>query len=184
MRNVNMAVTFKALEKKAKPIISKLERIDKIKTKKEYDKAAALTKNLKALGKEADAKLASIIDPLKEATTNARELFRPFKEAILEVETAIKTGMREFIDSQDRASSKLSHDFETGKIKRPTTFLNKSQDLEVTHNVRNVWTLVEVDASQTPREFLVPDESAIREAFKAGRKVKGWKYEQQKTIAI
>lgn len=183
MKQVSNAIVFKAIEKKAAPILRKLQSLS-IETKADYEKAATLTKELKALGKEADAKLRSIIDPLKTATENARELFRPFKESIVEVEAQIKAAMLAYVETTTKERARLDAKFEAGSIKKASTYLDKAAELEVTDNLRNTWALVEVDASATPREYLVPDLAKIKAALKEGKKVKGWKYEQQKTIAI
>lgn len=180
--SVDTIVVFKSIEQKAKPIITKLNGLE-IKTKADYDKAASLLKDLKALGKDGKAKLNGIIDPAKTIIANAKALFKPFETSLATVEASVKAGMLAFVESQNKKRERLEADFESGKIARPQTYLNKTAALDV-DNTRNAWALVEVDANLTPREYLTPDLAKIKEALKEGKKVKGWKYEQQQTIVI
>lgn len=182
MRSVSTAVVFKSIEQKAKPIIARLRDLE-IKTKADYDKAARMLKDLKALGKEGKDKMNGIISPAKEIIANAKALFKPFEMSLATIESTIKMGMLTFVESQNKKRTRLDADFESGKIVRPQTYLTKTANLDV-DNTRNTWALVEVDATLTPREYLTPDLAKIKEALKEGKKVKGWKYEQQKTIVI
>lgn len=180
---VSTEVVVKSLEKSAAPLIRKLADF-KIKSNDDYSKAMELTKDLKNIAKEANDQLKSIIDPLKQATDAARNIFRPFQTKVTNIEQTVKIAMLEWQQSLMTKKAQLADKFESGEIKKASTFLKKEAELEVTEGVRKVWTAIPVNVKKTPREYLVPDEAKIKEALKAGKKVEGWEWKQVPQIAI
>lgn len=181
---VNTQVVLKSLEKQSLPLIRKLDGLAKIKTNEDYTRAIEVTKELKALGKLADAQLKTITDPLKQASDAARAIFKPFLTKLVDVEANIKAALLEYQEGLDKKKLKLNESFESGDIKKASTYVKKSAELENDSNVRRVYQLIMLDESKTPRAFLTPDLDKIKAAFKEGKKVAGWSYEQVKTIAI
>jgi Flp pilus assembly protein CpaB len=95
--------------------------------------------------------------------------------------------MLAYLTANKAKEQKLIADFEAGKIKKINTVISKQKTLEVTNGaaqVRKVWTAIPVNEKLTPREFLIPDTSAIKEALKSGKAVAGWKWEQVDSIAV
>lgn len=183
---VSTQVVLASLQKKAWPLIKHLEAIDEV-NKANYDKAAETLKALKAIGKEADAQLHAIIDPIRAAEKAAKEHFKPFTNRIAELETAIKAKMLEHVENQNRQSMKVLKDFDEGKIKKVGTVIAKQSELEVSSESASIRKLIRakaVNPALTPREYLIPDERAILDALKSGKKVKGWELETINSIAI
>lgn len=183
---VSTQVVLASLQKKAGPLIKQLEAIDEV-NKANYDKAAETLKALKAIGKEADAQLHSIIDPIRAAEKAAKEHFKPFTNSIAELETSVKLKMSIYVENQNRKSMQVLKDFEVGKIKKVETVLAKQAEFEVSSesaSVRKLTRAKAVDVTLTPREYLIPDERAILDALKSGKKVKGWELETVNSIAI
>lgn len=183
---VSAAVVMAAIEKKATPLFKRLADAA-ISSSKDFDKLAADLSELKELSKLADAEQKTITNPLNEALKATRAHFKPFIDRVAEVEGLKKIEMRHFLLNQAKASKALEAKLESGEIKKVSTLVRKQAELAITTShaqVRRVWTLTIVDAKKIPREFLVPDEQCIREAFKAGRDVAGCKWEQIETVAI
>lgn len=185
---VNVAVVIQSLEKQAKPISKKLEKLTAIKTQDNYDAAALLMKELKSLSKTAEKEMKTITDPINEALRATRQHFKPFMDRIAAIERETKTLMLQFVEQQKRLSQKVDEDFESGKIKRVRTFAARKAQTEVKNSpaakVRKVWTLEIENESVIPREYLMPDTAKITEALRAGKTVKGCAYIQKETIAI
>lgn len=187
IEKVSTAIVVASLEKQAMPEFRRLTNLTVIKTKEEYEKAADSIKALKVLSGLAKEKELRITDPLRVSLKETQSLFRPFQEKVKAVEDVTKNAMLNFLDAQKKLAAKVESDFEDGKIKKVSTVVAKQNELRIDNGVaqvRKVWTLFIDDASAVPRNFLTPDESAIREEFKTGGKVKGCRWEQVETIAI
>lgn len=183
---VSAAVVVQSLQKQATPLFKKLEVV-KIDSQEEYDRAGKLVKELKEMAKVADQKEKAITNPLNEALKETKALFKPFKDRVAEVELQTKAGMNQFLIKQEAATKKLEEKFERGDIKKVSTLVAKKEELQVqsaNSKVRKVKVLKIVDASAIPREYLEPNESAIKAALLEGKKVKGCILEEVNQIAI
>jgi hypothetical protein len=81
----------------------------------------------------------------------------------------------------------VKEDFADGKIKKVSTFTEKSAALQISNGaakIKQVYKLFIDDEKKIPREYLVPDESAIITAMKEGKKVAGCTYKKVKSISI
>ena len=182
---VDAAVVLKAVEKEAAPLLAKLQRVKDITNVTEYAKAMEIMKELKALLKVTEEKEDSLVKPLQEVVKGIKNLFKPFSQSVLSLQMDIKSKMQMFVAANEAKERKLEADFESGKIKKVSTFVSKAADLTIVNSgVRKIWKAVCVDESKTPRAFLVPNEVAIREELKAGKKVEGWDWVQVDSIAI
>lgn len=184
---VSTQVILKAIEKKAAAPFKKLDSVSKITSQKDYDLVSDNIATLKVLGGEADEQMRTITDPQELALKNTKALFKPFADQVKNQITQGKALMLAFISDQKYKSIKLESDFSSGKIKKATTLMSKQVSLQVSSSsssVRKVWTAVPIDESLTPREFMIPDETAIRAALKEGKKVKGWEWKQVENIAV
>jgi RNAse (barnase) inhibitor barstar len=183
---VSAAIVLKAIEDEAKPLLKKLGKVV-ITDNKDFENASVITKQLKGLMKLADDKEKSLTDPLIQVVKDIRLLFKPFKDEVKLMEEGVKQNMLAFVAKQKQLEAKVESDLASGKIKKVSTAVAKQAALQVSSSssqVRKVWQAVEVDASKTPREYLIPDEAAIKAALKDGKKVNGWKWEQVESIAI
>jgi len=186
-KKVAAQVILTSLQKEAAPLVKRLADLGKITDQNDYDKAATTLKKLKELAKLAEDRRRLIVVPMQIAVKNTNELFSPFFQQVEGVQKLVKDSMLAFLALQDERKTKLEGKLESGEIKKVSTFMRKSEALE-THSdaaiVRIVMVLVKVDEAKTPRAYLVPDEASIKKALAAGKKVPGWKLEEQKNIAI
>lgn len=183
---VSAAVVATALHKEATPILKKLQA-NIIKDNFDYNMTAQRVSQLKELAKQAREKESSIITPLKKAIKEIQSLFSPFLHLIEDGEKNAKAEMIAFLHKMEMEKEKINEQLVSGKIAKVSTAVRKLEALEIKSadsSVRKVWVLVETDATLTPREYLVPDETRIKEALKAGKIIPGWRMEQQKIIAI
>lgn len=187
LASTSMMVVADSIKKKANPLIKQIENY-KIKTREDYDKAALVISKLKEYSKEAERQEKTLTEPAKSIIKSAQEIFKPFRTQIQELEGAVKIRMLEFQNKQEKKSEKLLEDFESGKIKNLNTVVSKQNDLLNTSSenaqLRKVWTLTIVNEKLVPRQYLIVDESAVRAAFKAGKKVAGCIWKQENQIAI
>lgn len=187
---VNVKIVAKGIEKKAQPLIRKLKAF-KIKKSEDYSKAFELTKELKNYGKIAKAELEGITDPIREIKTKADQsikaangFFKPFFDAIAEIDEKIKIDMLNFQNKLKGKRKELEQKFEDGEITNASKFMKASGKLEVSEGVAKVWTAVEKDRNKTPDKYWIVDETAVEADLKAGKKIPGWSWEQIDTIRI
>lgn len=185
-KNTDVQVVIAALEKQAKPINNKLLKLPAIKTQQEYDTIRERLKKLKDLGKQATAKEKEIVNPIQDSVKKIKALFKPFKDKVAETEAIVNPALVAWVDKQDAEIEKAEEDLESGKIKNVSTFARKVAKASVPTGSgrKKVWKLFIKDEKKIPREFLVPDETKIREAFKAGKKVAGCTWEQVNQVAV
>ncbi len=181
--NVDASIVMKSLEKQAAPQIKQISSL-KVTCKDDYNTAAELMKSVKGIAKQAKEKEESLTEPLKQVIKDIQSLFKPFRTQVAELEADTKSKMLAFVESSSKQQAQLSQRFEDGEIKKVSTLVSKTSALTIDSNVRKTWKAVEIDASKTPREYLVPDETLIREALKAGKVVKGWEWKQVDSISI
>lgn len=184
---VSTQIVFESVKKRAVPIIKRLELVEKIGGAAEMEKVLTDLKVLKAIAKEAEAQLDSIVAPAKTIINNAKGIWSPFLLRIKTLEADKKANVLDYKAAKDRESMKVLKDFEDGKIKRTSTVIAKQTELAVSSEVASFRKLTRakcLDEKATPREYLLPDEQAILDALRAGKKVKGWELELVDSIAI
>ena len=182
---VSAAIVAKSIEKESKPLI-RLASID-ILTQEDFDRAAEALSNLKQLSKKAKAEEATIVDPIRQAIKATQAHFKPFIDLVAKIEAQTKESMTAFLVKQKGRVAQLEEDFDTGKIKKVSTLVRKQNELQVSSEhaqVKRIWQLRIVDENKIPREYLVVDETKVREALKDGKKVPGCVWEQVDSIAI
>jgi hypothetical protein len=181
-RKVSAQIVVKNLEKQALPIMKKLRAL-KVKDAESRENARTLTKDLKDIGKAADAKLSDIVEPIKEGIKRIQDFFEPFQTEVAEIEAEVK---RQILKYDEKAAAKkktLDVKFATGKVSA-SKYLTLSADLEDTKGSRTLQRAIAIDERLTPREYLVPDVKKIEKALKDGVNVKGWELQDKKSIAI
>lgn len=182
-KQTDALIIMKALEKEASPNIKRISNLT-ISSQDDYATAATLLKMVKNLAAQAKDKEDSLTSPLKNVIADIKTLFVPFRNTVAALEIDTKAKMLAFVISSQKKIAVLESKFESGEIKKVGTLIAKTNALEISSNVRKIWTAIEVDGTQTPREYMVPDVTAIREALKTGKKVKGWEWKQVESIAI
>jgi len=185
---VNASVVAASIEKRVSKDFKKLETITSIATREQFDEAAKILKIVKDAAKEAKEEEKKITVPLDQARKAAIAHFKPFHDKVAHLETTIKLMMSNYQVALQKAQQKLDADFESGKIKKISTYSEKAADLTINSSdakVRKVWTAEIEDTTKIPREFLVPDMTKIREHLAAGGKpIAGVKWYQKTQFAI
>jgi len=185
-QEISTAIVIASLEKQAAPSIRRVTDL-KIKTKDDFELAATLVKQLKGLSALAKQEEDTMVNPAKATIKAIQAHFKPFQNKVAEIETEVKTKMGEFLVAQKKLSAKVEQDFEDGKIRKISTIVAKQAELRVdngTAQVRKVWKLFIDSPKEIERIYLMPDEVAIKEAFRAGGYVSGCRYEQIDSITI
>lgn len=183
---MNALIVAQALIKESQPMMKKVSNLA-IKTNVDYEQAAVLVKGLKEIAKKAKTEEEKITKPLTESLNAAKAHFKPFHDQVKAIEIDTKAKMIAYLDAKEKEEQKLLDKFEAGEIKRVSTLTKKQGELRVessTAVTRIVDTLVIEDEKAIPREYLIPDETKIKEALKAGKKVRGCKLEKVKQLAI
>ena len=183
---LDAAVVLASLEKEAAPLIRAVNKIE-VTDNDSYNKLSEKVAALKELKKLADEKEKSLTDPLKKVITDIRSLFLPFTTMVSKLEIEAKDLMLAHVQRNKAKQIAITNDLQNGKIAKLSTATKKLSQLELTatsSQVRKIWVVEMVNPELTPREYLVPDEVAIKAALKAGKKVPGWKMVQRDTIAI
>jgi len=183
---MNTQIVVKALEKEAKVVTKKISSLV-VDDQDSYNRAGELLKELKAMDKRAIEEEEKITDPMKQALDAAKSHFKPFHDSVKLIETDTKQKMLAYLEDNDRAQEKLLEDFEAGKIKKIGTLTAKQEALHIVNSAavqRMVRTLDVEDIALIPREYMMPDEAKIKEALKAGKKVKGCVWKQVRQLAV
>lgn len=185
-KQVSTAVVLTSIKKQMKLPIKRLGKVRRINNNNDNVIVADNLKVLATLYREVEAKHKAITGPLKEGIKKIDELFDDTYETIDDWRTWGKEEMRKFINKQRTKVKEVEQSFAKGKMSG-VTLMKRQESLSVdmgSATARKVWTAIPTDESLTPREYMVPDEAKIKEALKAGKKVKGWKWEQVEQIAI
>jgi len=157
-----------------------------IATKEDYEAAIDLVSRLKETGSKIKATKESITKPLNEALRNARDLFSPIETQFSHAEAIIKSKLLEYkrkVDEAARAAeAKIANKVEAGTMKLETAEkkIDKIERVETTTKgkvgevqVRKIKKVRIVDAAKLPREYLIPDEVAIRRDALGGKEIAG-----------
>lgn len=167
-----------------------------ITTKEEYEGAADLIARLKETGSKLKTTKESITKPLNEALKNARSLFAPIEEQFIKAESIIKTKLLDYkkkIDEEARQKEvSIAARVEKGTL-RLETAEKKIDAIERVDNttrgkvgevqIRTIKKVRIVDASALPREYLIPDEVAIRRDALGGKQIPGVEIYSEDVVA-
>lgn len=167
--------------------------------------AGELRKKIKSVGKLLKDQKEKITKPLNEGLKQARALFAPLEENYEQAEKIISGKMlfyqnicdQETRDIEAKAAAdlkKIEDDAKAGKItehqaevkeqkieqklEQAPGVITKSKDFH-TREIQK-FRIVNMDA--IPREFMLPDEVAIRKAMMAGIPVEGVEYYKEKSL--
>lgn len=185
--NINSAVVVASLEKQARPLIGKLEKLLVIKTQEDYENAGKFLKQLKDLGKVGKAEKDKFLNPLKELTKVTNNHFKPFENLLESTESATKEGMMKFIQAREAKKEKLDESFEKGDIKKIGTYLKKSQEINAgnEHVQERSKTVVKItNLKKIPIKFLEPNLKLIKEALESGQEVPGAVLDKEVVLAV
>lgn len=141
-----------------------------------------VNKNLDRVTAEED----KVLKPLKEAVKAEQARWKPYKTALEAARDAVRKAMSIYQTAEMKrraeAEAKLAARVEKGTMKLETAARKSSElatpEQSVSTDVgmvkfRTVQRLQIIAINMVPREYLIPDETAIKAALKAGIKVPG-----------
>lgn len=179
--------------------ISKLENAASsltIATTEDYTQAVDLVAQLKDRGSKIKILKESITKPANEILKNARAMFAPVEAQHANAEAIIKTKLLDYKRQKDaearEAEAKIAAKVEAGRM-RLDTAEKKLDNIERVENttrgnvgevqVRKVKKVRIVDAALLPREYLIPDDVAIRRDALGGKTIPGVEIFEEEIIA-
>jgi len=165
-------------------------------TQDEYAAAADLVAKLKETGSQIKAKKESLTKPANEILKNARDLFRPIEEQFANAEAIIKTkllGYKRKVDEEARiAEAKIAKQAESGHIKIETAErkMDAIERVDTTTRgkigevqIRKIKKVRITDEAALPREYLIPDNVAIRRDALGGKTIPGVEVYEEEQVA-
>lgn len=156
-----------------------------IKTPEQYEEAGKRVSRLKELRKEADVQEKSITDPANLILKNTRAIFKPFKDRVDEIEVFIKGQMVAYLSGREKKAEALLEQANGKNFKKVVSKVSELQDNKSEFsNVRKIPTLEITNPKLIPHQYMVPDETKIKAALLAGKKVKGCKIVMKTSISI
>jgi len=179
-------IIVKSLKSRAAAPIKKINALKAVKNNDQNVVLMDNTKIVSQLVKEAETEMKEIIDPILGSVARIKELFKPFIDEGKKIIGESKDKSYKFMEQSRAKKVALLQKYSNGELSG-ASLMKQQGKLEVAagaSTIRKVWAATEVNAKLTPRQYLVPDETAIREALKAGKSVPGWKWEQVDNIAL
>lgn len=153
----------------------------------DFDTSASQVKFIKEVKKEGEKEKKGMTDGIKQSLKRIDAFFKPFFDRIDEAEKEVKIKMDTWLKAQEAKEAKLLGDFKSGKVS-VSAFSKKQDSFAVKSgggaSIKNNKVLEITDIKKIPREYMVPDETAIRNALLSGTSVPGAKMAVKKTIAI
>lgn len=179
------------VEKQVNPLQIAVQEMT-IKTTDDYEIAVTLGGQIKTAQKFVTGKKEAITKPMNDALKNVRDMFRPFENVLDTAESMLKSKMLDFKREEDRKKAQIEARVEKGTMKTETA-VAKVQEMtqktvrtetgaKATETFRIEYVIT--DATQIPREFLVPDMQAIKQAFKEGKAVAGVEAKKVPTMSF
>ena len=152
-----------------------------IATQEEYDRTYEVGKSVHSLYKIIDKKEKSITKPINDSLKQIRDLFRPHKTRVKNVEDDLKDRREVFIKKQDEEAAKKESQIE-GRLERGTmkeeTAVGKLAEIEETKaetrgGMTSVLVVKVTNIRELPEEYLEVNESAIKAAYREGKEIPG-----------
>lgn len=181
-----VATAVKEIMASAKPTQRKLTDLV-IASNADYEAAGKHLKILKGISKVVDTEKGKIINPIKESIKNTEAFFKPFTDEVKQIEVEVKAKMLAWVEKQETKSKQLEADLDSGKIKSIGTFHRKNSELTVQSQhsqLREIKVLEITNLKKIPYQYLLPNETKIREALLAGKKIAGCKLNTKKSLAV
>ncbi len=182
-----------AIKKRVDPIVSKAQAIEVV-NEARVKTATEMLSQLNQVKDKVTTEKEKITKPLNEALKAERARWKPietiYEEAIGIIRTKIGKYQTEIMRKQREEEAKIADKVAKGTIKMDTA-LSKLEAIDEPNKAiktesglikfREVEKLKIVDEAKIPRKYLVPNEKAILEDLKNGKKVAGCELE---TVSI
>jgi hypothetical protein len=179
-------IIVKSLKSRAAKPIKKIKALKAVKNNDQNVVLMDNTKLVKQLVVEAKTEMKEIIDPILGSVARIKDLFKPFIDEGEAIIAESKDKSYKFLEQSNKKKVALLARYTNGELSGASLMKQQSKlDVDTgSSSLRKVFTLIEVDAKKTPKQYLIPNETAIREALKEGKKVAGWEWKQVDNIAI
>ena len=182
---LNTAEAIKIAEEKAMTLADN-SRI-KVNSQPTLDQAKISLTQVKEIKKIIQDKKDSVVKPLNEALKNTRALFKPIEDKVDVIETCLKGEVLRYntklLQEQRKREEEAQAKIEAGATFEEATKLVAKTEAKIDKiPTRKIKRLKIIDASKIERQFLIPDEQAIKEALIAGIKVSGCELVEEEII--
>lgn len=182
---LNTTEAIKIAEEKAMTLADN-SRI-KVNSQPTLDQAKISLTQVKEIKKIIQEKKDSVVKPLNEALKNIRALFKPIEDKVDLIETYLKGEVLKYNTKLLQEQRKREEEAQS-KIEAGATFEEATKSVERIEKkidaipTRKIKRLKIIDASKIERQFLIPNEQAIKEALIAGIKVSGCELVEEEII--
>ena len=182
---LNTQEAIKIAEEKAMTLADN-SRI-KVNSQPTLDQAKISLAQVKEIKKIVQEKKDSVVKPLNEALKNTRALFKPIEDKVDIIETYLKGEVLRYNTKLLQEQRKREEEAQA-KIEAGATFEEATKSVERIEKkidaipTRKIKRLKIIDASKIERQFLIPNEQAIKEALIAGIKVSGCELVEEEII--
>lgn len=183
------------IEKENKPVIRKAEALA-IKVRDDETAAYVILKEIGIRVKSIESKRTAITKPLNASLKEVNALFKTLAQPLKTADVIIRDKILEFRTKREEAAAKKQAALEA-KAEEAEEDGDKDRAIELSEKAESVtasvgesvvqkrWTFEAVDIDKIPREYLVPNEAAIRLAIREGvREIPGLKIYQKENIRI
>lgn len=168
----------------------------KITTDEQYTEVVDYLGTIKNISKTLKAEKEKITNPANETLKAARAFFAPFEKRYTDAETILKSKLLDYKKRKDAEAAKKETQFadrvERGTMKMETAERKIGEIKRVENTTRGNVGEVQVrkikkvritDEAALPREYLKPDEVAIRRDALSGKQIPGVEVYEEETIA-
>ncbi len=177
-----MVITKKDItELETRAVAISKKAIIKITSQEKLSQANEIMAKLKIAKKFIAEKKESILGPLRLATKNSRELFRPIEEKIATSQSNLETGILSYKRKVDEAKrlqqEKIEKEAKAGKIDfdKASEKMEKVEAKTDAFKMRKLKEVEITDESKIPQEYWEINMVRLRKHVLAGKKVKGTK---------
>lgn len=168
-----------ALAVVSKPVLD-WKKISKLDSAPEYSRACEVLTAVKEKLNEAEKERKQIVDPLNGVVKHVNAKFKPYTEALKDIEGHLKFLVVGYLEEQRALAVKLAEKEAKAAEKKGAKQLAEdirehaltSMPVPASSAVsfRKRWAYKVVDAKKVPREYLCVDSDAVNAAIKAGER--------------
>lgn len=179
MNTKEITTTVENQIEKMSEAISQLPTI--ITSQEEYDATYEIGKKVATLLKNIDTKEKSITKPINDSLKEIRNLFKPFKTQVESVSDELKKRRQLFIQAEEAKKQieeeRIAKRVEKGTMREDTAVTKLATIEETKTDTRGGMTSVlrvkVLDIKLIPAEYLIVDETKIKQAYREGVTVEG-----------
>ena len=177
--------TLPALRKQVAPIMQQALEL-RVTSAASYDTAMQHARELKAAAKRVATEKAKMLDILKAAVAVERDRWRPVEQIIEETDEILREKMLKFVEEDAARQQREEEKIIAAGYKNQSTVIRKIAAVEeaVTTGTSTRKELVITDVTLIPREYLLPDEVALRKALLEGAAIPGVELQEKKIIVV